>query len=96
VQELSIGGRSYYLVAKEDYLRILEAGTVRSGVPTAPAPSDMGQRLRQRRLDAGLTQQELARRAGVRLETISRLENGHRYPALHTLHALLGVLEETS
>lgn len=91
---MSIGGRSYYLVAKEDYYRILEAGTVRPRVPNPPAPLDMGQRLRQRRLDAGLTQQELARRAGVRLETISRLENDHRYPALHTLHALLGALEE--
>jgi DNA-binding XRE family transcriptional regulator len=34
----------------------------------------------QRRLAAGLTQQELASRAGVRPETVSRLETGKHAP----------------
>ena len=36
--------------------------------------------LRDLRLEAGLTQAELARRAGVRQGTISAIENGHTRP----------------
>ena len=47
--------------------------------PAAAAFRDHGQpmpRLRTLRLNAGLTQQELARLAGVSVETIVRLEGG--------------------
>jgi transcriptional regulator with XRE-family HTH domain len=37
------------------------------------------------RIAAGLTQRELARRAGVRNETISRLEAGKHIPAEETI-----------
>lgn len=36
----------------------------------------MGERLKQRRVEMGLTQGELAKQAGVRLATISDIERG--------------------
>ena len=45
--------------------------------------------LRQARTDAGLTQVELAARAGVTQSVISAYESGHRQPSLATLAALI-------
>jgi transcriptional regulator with XRE-family HTH domain len=51
-----------------------------------------GRALRQLRLDAGLTQQELADRVGIGVEYVSRLENGHRGARWHTVMRLLRAL----
>ncbi len=45
--------------------------------------------LRQARQQAGLSQQELAARAGVTQSVISAYESGHRQPAIPTLAALI-------
>ncbi len=37
------------------------------------------------RKSAGLTQQELAKRAGIRQETLSRIESGKHLPTMKTL-----------
>ena len=47
----------------------------------------------QDRKAAGLTQQELARRAGVRQETISRLESGKHSPTVRTVEKIDHVLQ---
>jgi len=47
----------------------------------------------QDRRAAGLTQQELARRAGVRQETISRLESGKHSPTVRTVEKIDRVLQ---
>jgi len=49
--------------------------------------------LRQLRETAGLTQLELAVRAGLTPATISRLENGHQSPTLVTAEALARALD---
>lgn len=54
-----------------------------------------GLALRQLRLDAGLTQQELAERVGIGVEYVSRLENGHRGARWHTVMRLLRALDAT-
>jgi transcriptional regulator with XRE-family HTH domain len=54
-----------------------------------------GRALRQLRLDAGLTQQELADRVGIGVEYVSRLENGHRGARWHTVMRLLRALDAT-
>ena len=48
-----------------------------------------GSLLRQARTGAGLSQAELAARAGVTQSVISAYESGHRQPALPTLAALI-------
>ncbi len=53
----------------------------------------IGKRLRQLREDAGLTQRELAIRAGVLIKTISELERDvNDNPELRTLQAIAGAL----
>ena len=54
-----------------------------SHAPTA------GALLRRARKRAGITQQELAARAGVAQSVISAYESGHRQPAVPTLAALI-------
>lgn len=48
--------------------------------------------LRAQRESAGLTQLELAVRAGLTPATVSRLENGHQSPTLVTVEALARAL----
>lgn len=42
----------------------------------------------QARIDAGLTQKELAERSGIRQSNISRIESGSATPTLQTLKAI--------
>jgi uncharacterized protein len=58
-------------------------------VAVEPATETAGTLLRRARLDAGLSQAELAGRAGVTQSVISAYESGHRQPALPTLAALI-------
>jgi len=55
---------------------------------------DAGPLLRQRRRAHGLSQRDLALRAGTRQATISRIENGHEIPTVQRLDQLLTVLGE--
>lgn len=48
----------------------------------------LGKRLKKLRNEAGLTQIQLAKSAGVSRPTISRIENGANYPNTNTLRAL--------
>lgn len=55
---------------------------------------DAGALLRDSRRAHGLSQHELAIRAGTRQATISRIENGHEIPTVHRLDQLLAGLGE--
>jgi len=48
----------------------------------------LGQRIRELRLAAGLTQAELARRTGIHRPNIARVEAGRHTPSLETLARL--------
>lgn len=55
---------------------------------------DVGALLRERRRAHGLSQSELAIRAGTRQATISRIENGHEDPTVRRLDQVLTALGE--
>ena len=55
---------------------------------------EAGALLRERRRAHGLSQHELAIRAGTRQATISRIENGHEVPTVQRLEQLLTALGE--
>lgn len=52
--------------------------------------------LRTLRHRAGLTQSEVARRAGIRAETLSRLENGRGNPTVATVRRIVRAIERGS
>jgi len=54
-----------------------------------------GRALRDLRVRAGLTQEELASRVGIGVAYVSRLENGHRGARWHTVMRLLRALDAT-
>ena len=59
---------------------------------TARSPAQLGQALKRARRAAGLTQSELASRAGTTQPTLSALENGNRNARLNTLTDVLAAL----
>ena len=62
--------------------------------PGNPA-SEFGKRLKEARLEAGLTLTEAARRAGVELTSVWRYENSQREPSAHVMYALARVYRKS-
>jgi DNA-binding XRE family transcriptional regulator len=56
----------------------------------------LAQRLLERRRRAGLSQAELARRAGVRVETLNRIERGKVTPDFATIRKLVVALHQSA
>lgn len=87
-------------------LLTLESGTTLSLQASSLAPQDtpapgggipidgvrLGARLRELRLEAGLTQADLARRTGIHRPNIARVEAGRHTPSLETLSRLAGAI----
>src|SRR4051794_36559042 len=74
----------------------MERRTPRSeqGSMVRPEPNPFGNMLRRRRLDAGLTQEELAERAGLSVRGLSDLERGSRTrPRPYTIRQLADALQ---
>jgi transcriptional regulator with XRE-family HTH domain len=61
--------------------------------PTAGPVVNLGGRLRQVRLDSGLSLREVARQLGVSPSFVSQLENGKSQPSVATLYSLAQLLE---
>jgi transcriptional regulator with XRE-family HTH domain len=61
-------------------------------VPTTPQQA-FGQRVRELRLAAGMTQEDLAERCGLFRTYMSRIETGQANPTLTMIHALADSLE---
>lgn len=53
-----------------------------------------GRQLKHWRMAAGLTQQEVAKKSGVRVETVSRIECGLGNPTVGTLRAIIKAVGE--
>jgi transcriptional regulator with XRE-family HTH domain len=56
--------------------------------------TEAGRLIRDRRLAHGLSQEQLARRAGTSQAAISKLENGETSPSIETLARILRVMGE--
>lgn len=61
----------------------------------APIKIALGKKIRARRKRLGLSQEELAHRAGVHMTYLSAIERGERNPALENLCALANALDVT-
>jgi len=107
-QIVRIGGKRMVILDEADYLRLRSGRNARAvgqDLPPLPPRNRAGRRpaaayilasiareIVADRKAAGLTQQELAQRASIRQETLSRIESGKHTPTLRTLkkidHAL--------
>jgi DNA-binding XRE family transcriptional regulator len=93
VATITRNGKRYVLVPESQYRRLGLGADEESGMPPLPkadadgnrpavafARSTIARRIIRDRRAAGLTQAELAARAGVREETINRLEKAKHIP----------------
>ncbi len=92
VQEIRVGGGSFCVVPKQEYLRLLRDAGRLSVDAVEYATMSIGRSLRARREKAKLTQGEVATRAGIRIETLSRIENGRGNPTVATVRRILVAL----
>ncbi len=104
---VELGGVRYAIVRERLFREMAQEACVELGVPRSGAASpdaafssmDMekgtvARRLALRRKRAGLTQAELARRAGIRPETLNRVERGRTAPDFSTIGKLVSTLEK--
>jgi DNA-binding XRE family transcriptional regulator len=106
---LTIDGKRFVVVPENEYERICElAREVRdSAGPPLPEPDAKGnvpaaeyaraslaRKLIRDRRRAGLTQIELARRSGIRAETLCRIEKGKSLPDTATFQRIHRALEK--
>jgi len=102
---MTMNNKRYAVVPEKEYEEILAraAGTRLPAVPKAdkkghvPALEyirvSIAREIITRRLAAGWTQQELAKHAGVRMETISRLESAKHKPHAATVERIDAALK---
>jgi transcriptional regulator with XRE-family HTH domain len=64
--------------------------------PRSPEHAALGEAVRRLRLDAGLSQEQLAERAGTDLTQIGGIERGVRNPSYTTLVRLAAALEKNA
>ena len=76
----------------EDHLNDPEIG---AGYEEARRAIELGAMVRQLRLDAGLSQEELARRAEMTQPALSRLERGGGIPTIAVLDRIASALHAT-
>jgi len=102
LQTISIANDELVVLSRKDFDRLMEKAGMLPARPRADAEGNVPARaaidvsiardLVNDRLRRGWTQTELARRSGVRLETISRIESGKHAPRQETLLKIDGAL----
>jgi len=109
---VEIAGKRLVILEESDYLRLRSSGDPalhEQGPPPLPARNRSGRRpaaayilasiareIVADRKAAGLTQQQLAKQAGIRQETLSRIESGKQTPTARTLKRIDGAFGKDS
>lgn len=104
LQTISIANDELVVLSRKDFERLMEKAGM---LPPRPRPDARGNVSAREAIDVsiaremvtdrirkGWTQTELARRSGVRLETISRIESGKHIPRQETLLKIERALSE--
>ena len=100
---VELAGRRYVILPETAYERLQRAAQEKTAdwlasaavEPFAADKEELGARIRGRRREAGLTQARLAAEAGIRVETLNRIERGHTTPDFATIRKLVEALERT-
>lgn len=95
-QRVLLDGKWYVIVAEDEFRELTQARESEGGMDALDAMnvSDQGlaDRLLQRRHNSGLTQKDLARHAGIRVETLNRIEKGRTTPDFRTIRKLVNAM----
>ena len=105
VQTLDIQGKKFVLMPQTEYRRLTRRSA--PAVPALPAVSPdgtypaasamramMARKIIAARNAVGLSQTALARKAGIRVETLNRLEKGKHTPDLATMAKINKALDD--
>ena len=103
IQTVTLAGQRFVILPEADYRELVD----QTWEPPLPQPDAKGnypaveaarvclaRKIIRRRRAAGLTQAELAKRAGVRVETLSRLEHAKHSPNVATVDKIVRALEQ--
>jgi DNA-binding XRE family transcriptional regulator len=103
IQTVTLAGQRFVIVPEADYRELVG----QTWEPPLPQPDVAGnypaveaarvllaRKIIRRRRAAGLSQAELAKRAGVRAETLSRLEHAKHSPNVATVDKIVRALEQ--
>jgi ribosome-binding protein aMBF1 (putative translation factor) len=99
-QNILLEGKPYVVLPREEYER-LSALAKAGELPPLPKPDAQGnypaveyaraslaRKIIRDRVAAGLSQRELAKKAGIRVETLCRIETGKHIPSVPTVEKL--------
>ena len=95
---VELGGVAYAIIPAATLATICRQAGITAIPLNAAAPEELSsmnvaRRIAERRKHAGLTQGELASRAGVRIETVNRIERGRVTPDFGTIRKLLQAMQ---
>ena len=105
-QYCEVGGEQVVLLSRKDYERLAKKADVWE--PPVPTPNQRGnyplealdvvmaQEIIRARRKLGLTQAELARQAGIRAETLNRIEQGRNSPTMRTMQKIDRALKQSA
>lgn len=93
---LTLAGTAYVVLSKAEYERLRREAEHARENASQFAGKAIGPDLRARRLQARLKSSELARIAGIRVETLSRIENGRTNPTVATVQSILAALDRAA
>ena len=97
-QYIEVGGEEVVILSRKDYERLARKAGVWE--PPLPEPNERGnyplealdivmaQEIIRARRKLGWTQAELARQAGIRAETLNRIEQGKNSPTMRTMQKI--------
>jgi DNA-binding XRE family transcriptional regulator len=104
VQTIMLAGERFVILPESEYRKL----KAEQGEPALPRPDAKGnypaaealrailaQKFLRRRRAAGLTQVKLAKLAGIRPETLNRLEQGKHTPSIETINKIDKVLSKS-
>ena len=105
VPTIHLNGRAYVILERDEYERlaalakvgalpVLPEADARGNVPAVEyARASIARSIIQDRVQAGLSQRELAKRAGIRVETLCRIETGKHTASVATIEKIDRVLQ---
>ncbi len=101
-QMVELAGKPYVLLPRGDYEKLKTLAKVTDlpgpdqygNLPAVPyARASMAKSIIQDRVKLGLSQKELANKAGIRVETLCRIENGRHTASVSTIEKIDRVLK---